>query len=731
MDFFEHQDKARKNTKLLVVYFVLAVLCIIASVYFASVLVFHIAGSRQPPGVPPPELVLWDPRLLLYVALGTLGIVMIGSLYKTATLAKGGSAVAEALEGRLLNPNTTHPDERKLRNVVEEMALAAGLPVPKIYVLDHEEGINAFAAGHTPGDAAIGVTRGCMTMLTRDELQGVVGHEFSHILNGDMRLNVRIMGLLFGILCLAVIGRVLIFSRGGRDRNPLMLLGLALIVIGAIGVFFGRLIQAALSRQREFLADASAVQFTRNPAGLSGALQKIGGAGSTRSNPLTPGKPVTCSLETPWANRSWARWPPTHRSRRASAPSIRAGMEPSGPAASRQLNQNPRRGTKPSSSRSRFRCPGMPGARAGDRRFRHQRRPDGSRAAKPGQANAAAFALRRGVAEFIPGKGRVRRPRTARRHRARLRDAPQSGRELCARSNSRNLAGDRAGGGETTAALWPEVAPIVSRARLPLVNLALPALRQLRPDEFEQFSQTCNGSLRATNRLISLNSSFRSIVRRHLASQSGETRPASIQYDTLKPLLRDCSVVLSALANASSRNAGEIEKAFRTGAPHLGAKADGLQLLPRAECGLEQLDTALDRLALAAPRIKKKVIEACVQVVGADGVIQEREGRIAPRHRRHAGLSDPAVCGGCRKLLHKGHWVTRPSWPRSMPTGLMRSFSQVGMARFGILRKAQTASASSKRSSRRIVLSLRCATLRRSSSTRKGPTENRWSRVAA
>ncbi|MFA7172035.1 MAG: M48 family metallopeptidase [Kiritimatiellia bacterium] len=280
MDFFEHQDKARKNTKVLVIYFVIAVLCVIATVYLACLLIFYGAHIKQQPGVAQPELVLWDPTLFLYVVLGTLGVVIIGSLYKTAALARGGSAVAESLGGRLVDPNTAHPAERQLRNVVEEMAIAAGLPVPKIYVLDHEKGINAFAAGHTPGDAAIGVTSGCMTLLNRDELQGVIGHEFSHILNGDMRLNLRIMGVIFGILCLAVIGRILIYSRGGRNRNPLMLLGLALIIIGAIGVFFGRLIQAALSRQREFLGDASAVQFTRNPAGLSGALQKIGGTGS-------------------------------------------------------------------------------------------------------------------------------------------------------------------------------------------------------------------------------------------------------------------------------------------------------------------------------------------------------------------------------------------------------------------------------------------------------------------
>ena len=285
MDFFAHQDQARKHTKVLVVYFVIAVACIIASVYLASLVIFYGTQSQQQPGNPTPELVLWDPKIFLYAMLGTLGVVIVGSLYKTVELAKGGSAVAESLGGRLISPNPTNPDERKLRDVIEEMAIASGVSVPKIYVLDEDEGINAFAAGHAPGDAAIGVTRGCMTLLNRDELQGVIGHEFSHLLNGDMRLNLRVMGVIFGILCLAVIGRILLYSRGRRDKNPLMLLGLALIIIGAIGTFFGRLIQAAISRQREFLADASSVQFTRNPAGLSGALQKIGGVGSRIESP--------------------------------------------------------------------------------------------------------------------------------------------------------------------------------------------------------------------------------------------------------------------------------------------------------------------------------------------------------------------------------------------------------------------------------------------------------------
>jgi hypothetical protein len=181
---------------------------------------------------------------------------------------------------------------------------------------------------------------------------------------------------------------------------------------------------------------------------------------------------------------------------------------------------------------------------------------------------------------------------------------------------------------DKTEALWPEVLPIASRARLPLANLALPALRQLRPDEFQQFSQTLQWLIKSDEKIDMFEFTLQKIIRHHLASQSGETRSTSNQYHTLKPLLRDCSIVLSALASISGSNAGEVEKAFRTGAPYLRTKAEGLKLLPRGESGLKQIDNALDRLALAVPQIKKNVVEACVHVVGADGVIQEREAEL-------------------------------------------------------------------------------------------------------
>lgn len=634
MDFFEHQEKARKNTKVLVAYFVIAVACIIISIYVASLLIFYGAHAKPQAGAGPPELMLWDPQLFLYVVLGTLGVVIIGSLYKTAALAKGGSVVAESLGGRLVNPNTTHPDERKLRNVIEEMAIAAGVPVPKVYVLDDEKGINAFAAGHAAGDAAIGVTRGCMTLLNRDELQGVIGHEFSHILNGDMRLNLRLMGVIFGILCLGVIGRILIYSRGrssrdNRNGNPLIILGLALIVIGAIGVFFGRLIQAALSRQREFLADASSVQFTRNPAGLSGALQKIGGAGSKLESPQAGeashmffgnglGEPLL---------RMMATHPPLAERIRAIDPAWDGKFKT--PHAAEVAAKSAREAAKPESPRSRFpQIPGMPGAGAGNAGFTSNAvlmtavLPN---LGKPTPLHLRyAEELRNSFSAKVQSAARDPLDATALIYAMLLSPDPTLHAKQLTDLDKRAALGM----GDKAAALWPEVAPIAARARLPLVNLALPALRQLRPDEFEQFSHALQWLIESDGQIEIFEFVLQKIVRRHLASQSGEIRPTSIQYHTLKPLVPDCSVVLSALANVSSSDSGEIEKAFQAGAPLLRAQADGLQLLPREKIGLAQLDTALDRLALAAPQIKKNLLEACVQIAGADGVLQEREAEL-------------------------------------------------------------------------------------------------------
>lgn len=263
MNFFERQARAKRNTTRLVVLFAFAVVGIVLAIDLGVLLVF---GG--------------DPRLLVVSTLLALGVIGIGSLYRMASLRGGGESVAQQVGGVPVAEDTTDLHLRRLRNVVEEMSIASGVPVPKIYVLEHEPGINAFAAGYSPSDAVIAVTRGALERLNRDELQGVVAHEYSHILNGDMRLNIRLVGVLFGILMLGLIGRKILQHGGavrGRDAMPVLFGALLALAVGYIGLFFGRMIKASVSRSREVLADASAVQFTRQTVGLAGALKKIGG----------------------------------------------------------------------------------------------------------------------------------------------------------------------------------------------------------------------------------------------------------------------------------------------------------------------------------------------------------------------------------------------------------------------------------------------------------------------
>ena len=229
-------------------------------------------GFGQMLRLAPKELWLWG-------ALITAGVIFVVSAVNVTRLADGGAAVAQMVGARRVAPDTTEPLERRLRNVVEEMAIASGVRVPEVYVMDGERGINAFAAGWDVSGAVVAVTRGTLETLTRDELQGVVAHEFSHILNGDMRLNIRMIGVLAGIVFIGSIGEFVMRStRGSSNRKSagsFFLAGLAIFLVGYIGLFFARLIKAAVSREREFLADASSVQFTRNPDGIAGALDQI------------------------------------------------------------------------------------------------------------------------------------------------------------------------------------------------------------------------------------------------------------------------------------------------------------------------------------------------------------------------------------------------------------------------------------------------------------------------
>jgi len=638
MDFFARQDQARRKTKWLVLYFIVAVVLLIVAIYFVSLVVFAGVQAKQHHSYDdaPIQFALWNPTIFLGATFGVLAVIFLGSAYKTNELAAGGSAVATLMGGRLVSQTTTDLNERKLLNVVEEMSIAAGVPMPQVYVLNDERGINAFAAGHTTGDAAIGVTRGCIEMLSRDELQGVIGHEFSHILNGDMRLNLRLIGIIFGLLCLATIGRILLYARSSnsRDKNPLPILGIALIALGAIGVFFGRLIQAAVSRQREFLADASSVQFTRNPGGLSGALQKIGryGYGSKLESEHAPdlchmffgnglGDALFGAMAThpPIPDRihaidpAWdGTFPPLKEEqvetvKRAALSELKHPRPPMPAILGGILGGTVIAGgmEPPPVIRTNTVLPNLGNPTTLHLRYAEQLRdalPENLKAAArdPLAATALIYAL------LLAPDEKLRAEQLA---------------EIASRATSL-VAGQ-------SAALFPDVAAVAQHARLPLVNLALGALRNLTAAQFKTFADTLEWLAGSDGEIQLFEFVLQKIVLRHLASKFGSAAPTAVQFYTLKPLVPDCAVILSALANVGSIDAGEIHKAFALGVPYLRAPAGvPLELLGSDQCGVEQLDAALNRLALAVPIIKKNLIEAAVQVVGADGVILEAEAEL-------------------------------------------------------------------------------------------------------
>jgi Zn-dependent protease with chaperone function len=285
VNFFDAQDRARQASRRLVAAYIVATILIVLGVTaIVGVALFNFSQAGQ--GFTAGDFIAQQAPILIGTALLTMFLILGSSLFKTSVLSAGGGRVATSMGGTLVPADVQDPLRRRLRNVVEEMSIASGVPVPEIYVLEEENSINAFAAGYTPSDAAVAVTRGTLELLDRDELQGVIAHEFSHILNGDMRLNIRLMGVLYGIMVLGLIGRLIV--RGGyhtsivssrRDRGTpvVLIIGLGLVILGGIGIFFARIIKAGVSRQREYLADASAVQFTRRSDGIANALKKIGG----------------------------------------------------------------------------------------------------------------------------------------------------------------------------------------------------------------------------------------------------------------------------------------------------------------------------------------------------------------------------------------------------------------------------------------------------------------------
>jgi Zn-dependent protease with chaperone function len=625
MDFFDRQDKARRKSKVLVFYFTIAVVLLIFAVYGAVSVIFLGTGFKDTIGEGPRSW--WEPELFLWTAVATLIVILIGSVSKTLQLARGGSAVAELLDGRLLNSNARDPQERKLLNVVEEMAIASGVPVPQVYLLENESGINAFAAGHSPSDAAIGVTSGCMTLLSRDELQGVIGHEFSHILNGDMRLNLRLMGLIFGILCLTVIGRILLRTRG--RKNPLPVLGLALVIIGWIGVFFGRLIQAAVSRHREFLADASSAQFTRNPAGLAGALKKIGGL-ATGSRLETPHAEEASHLF--FANGlgdSLFGLMATHPSLTERIRALDPSFDGKFPSVAIEPVSHVTAAAPKVVPAAPIPFPGFPPAPADAAALTSPIVPAAAVVPNIGQPTTQhlryAVDLRNAISPILASA--VRDPFSASAVICALllsRDAEARQTQLAelARITSDTIR-------QETLRIWPEVQKVSVPAKIPLVDLALPALRRLSPPQFQQFRIALFTLVQSDKQIDLFEFVLQKILVRHLEPYFVPARGTITQYYSLRPLVNDCDVLLSAIAYAGHKNAAQAHAAFTRGAEQLSRVAQcEIPFLPPEQCDLSKVQSSIGRLSGAVPQIKKNLLNACAQTVAVDGVIQEGEAEL-------------------------------------------------------------------------------------------------------
>ncbi len=578
MDFFEKQEKARLQTKWLVFYFVLAVIGIIA--------VLHVGFSLLL-GQPLDE---WE--TLGFTAAGVLVSVLIGSLVKIAELSKGGKVVAEMLGGVPVNPSTTNPSERRLLNVVEEMSLASGVPVPQVYILE-EDAINAFAAGYGTADAVVGVTRGCIERLTRDELQGVIGHEFSHILNGDMQLNIRLMGLLNGILFLALLGGVLMRlaltsrPRSSNDKNggslvaALIAGGLVLYIVGWIGVFFGKLIKAAVSRQREFLADASAVQYTRNPNGLAGALSKIASHSSRLEHPKAQEASHMFfgnGMAEAWLGL-FATHPPINQRIAEIAPNFDVQHASPNPPSIASAEPSFSGDTQLEAATSML--AGLPEFSRPAMREIHS-------------ACALVFAL------LLSEDDVVRESQLTT-----LESEPSLQKEI--------------------GQMFARRSQLSSAQRISLVDLAIPVLRGLSPQQYGAFSAQVKHLIEADGQIHLFEYTLQKLLLRHLDVAFTKARPARVQHKSLVPLLPDTGVILSAIANADDGDPAALEAAFQAGVARLGKAAAAFPLTLHTSVNLADFDRALGDLATASLPIKKIILTACSAAVVHDGVVNDTQ----------------------------------------------------------------------------------------------------------
>ncbi len=631
MDFFEQQDRARRKSLLLVGLFLLATLLIILAVYgIFALLSLCMADSSQP-------LSLWNPPLFVGVMTITLLVVAGGSVYKIIALARGGAALAARLGARRLQPDSALGAERRLLNVVEEMAIASGIPVPRVFILEQENSINAFAAGFSSADVVIGVTNGCLLSLTRAELQGVIAHEFSHILNGDMRLNLRLLGVLHGILVIALIGYTLLrlaaYSATSRTVGKqqkqnagasflFLLLGLSLLAIGYIGVFFAKLIKSAVSRQREFLADAAAVQFTRNPAGLGNALKKIAGFkyGSQILHPRAEEFShlfFANGLRPAWLNLLATHPPLAERIRR---------IDPSGAELLAEF---------PSSQ--------TPAELRDDLDY-DQMAPDDLALAGLVSRPATQSQPQLRSQGFLQSIGRPQLKHLAYAERL-LAAIPADLRQLARQTpgacallyglllgpqpdllvQQLNYLRQHSDVYQTIKSIWPSLASLAAELRWPLLDLTLPALASLSPSQWLELKNNLNHLIAADASMTLFEYALLQTVLRQMKAILDPQKKAVVKYHAWPALRPAARRLLSALAYYGQPASSAAALAFQQAAAKLDLAID---ILPPNQCGLQSAYQAIKTLQAAAAPLKKIILEACLACVEADGQITLAEAHL-------------------------------------------------------------------------------------------------------
>jgi Zn-dependent protease with chaperone function len=559
-------------------------------------------------------------RMLGKVSLGVTAIVACAILFKWLTISSGGKAVAEALGGVRISPNTNNLKQQRILNVVEEMALASGMPVPPVFLLAKERGINAFAAGFTPADAVIGITQGSLDHFNREQLQGVVAHEFSHILNGDMRLNLRLIALLNGILFLGSIGHFIMRNAGSagsassRRRSGdirFVLIGLAMTVVGWLGIFFGGLIKAAINRQREYLADASAVQFTRNPGGIADALKIIGGStmGSRIVNTAAdetshmfisnalgklaifnthpPLKERIRRIDRTWNGemivRSVDHVNTQGHTGAAPAAADKTGATAMGGAA--MVMGGVLAGKKASGKKAASQPPGALPAGLTDRLH------------EPLTACAMIYALLFDEKEDI-----------LKHQLATITTHGAQGASSLAAKVAREIKGmDPA---------W----------RVILIEKAMPALKCMSLNQYRNFKKVLVLLIRTDQKIDLFEWCLFQLIQHFLGAEFGEQRPGKPRFKTTDNVADAYALVLSALVHH-----GHLEPATAQRAFNRGATAGGLyngSLLAESQCAMEDFSRAVDKLANCYPLLKARILKGLVETARFDGTISVMENEL-------------------------------------------------------------------------------------------------------